>query len=79
MSKETGRKRYKAYFKEFRHLKEEGCRFYYPDGREVSPRYLAEKIAYDTNATYMRDHHYDQKRKVMRISFTRVVIESCSK
>ncbi|MDO4804412.1 MAG: hypothetical protein Q4A32_06295 [Lachnospiraceae bacterium] len=76
MSKESGRKRYKAYFKEFRHLREEGCRFYYPDGTEVSPKFLAEKIAYDTDATYMRDHIYDQERKVMRISFTRIAIRN---
>ena len=74
MSKESVRKRYKAYFKEFRYLKEEGCRFYYPDGVEVSPKFLAEKIAYDTNATYMRDPIYDQEGKVMRISFTRIAL-----
>ena len=76
MSKESGRKRYKAYFKEFRHLEKEGCRFYYPDGTEVSPKFLAEKIAYDTAATYMRDHTYDRERKVMRISFTRVELKN---
>ena len=76
MAKESARKRYKAFFKEFRHLQEEGCRFYYPDGTEVSPKYLAEKIAYDTKATYMRDHTYDRKRKVMRISFTRVALQN---
>ena len=75
MSKESVRKRYKTYYKEFRKLKQKGCRFYYPDGKEVSPKFLAEKIAYDTDATYMRDHIYDRKGKVMRISFTRVSLD----
>ena len=74
MSKESVRKRYKAYFKEFKRLRKEGCRFYYPDGPEVSPKFLAEKIAYDTGATYMRDHDYDREGKVMRISFTRIAL-----
>ena len=66
------RRRYKAYVREFRELKREGCHLYYPDQHEISPRELAAVMVRDASASYMRDPSYDKEGKVMRIDFHRV-------
>ncbi|HUM83004.1 MAG TPA: hypothetical protein PLN48_04415 [Lachnospiraceae bacterium] len=68
----TKRQSFKSYYKEFRGLKESGCRLFYPEGNETTPKCLAETMAYDTAATYMRDNLYDQEGRVKKVSFMRI-------
>lgn len=62
---------YQSYRREFRRLKAEGCVLCYPGFSEIKPKKLAEMMAYDTAATYMRDVCRDEGGPV-RISFNRI-------
>ena len=66
---------YKSFRREFRMLRAGDCRLYYPGEREIRPRELAETIAGDPDATYMRDAVYDRKGRLVKVHFTRVVID----
>ena len=63
---------YQAYRREFRTLRENGCRLYFPEDVEVSPDELARTISRDRHATYMRDMIYDREGRPVRINFMRV-------
>lgn len=63
---------YKSYRREFRALRESGCELYYPEGVRIKPADLAETIAGDPGATYMRDTVYDRKGRAKSISFVRI-------
>ena len=73
------RRSYDAYYKEFCSLWESGCRLYYQDGYETSPRRLAETMALDTHATYMRDQIYDAEGRLCRIDFMRIGLRERSR
>lgn len=51
--------------------KQKGCVLCYPGFSEIKPKKLAEMMAYDTAATYMRDVCRDEGGPV-RISFNRI-------
>ncbi len=66
------KKAYQSYRKEFRMLRENGCRLYCPEDVEVSPDRLARTISRDLHATYMRDMICDGEGRPVRINFMRV-------
>ncbi|MBP3877085.1 MAG: hypothetical protein J6E44_03910 [Lachnospiraceae bacterium] len=73
MSKSQSRS-YKSFRREFKALHDSGCRLFYPENREIRPADLAETIAKDPDATYMRDEVYDRKGRMIKVHFTRIEI-----
>ena len=65
---------YRQYLKEFKAMSRSGTRLYYPYDEEISPRYLAEHMACDTGATYMRDMELTDEGKVIGVHFTRIPV-----
>ncbi|MCI1722330.1 MAG: hypothetical protein LKM35_05290 [Lachnospiraceae bacterium] len=64
--------KFKSYRREFKKLRADGCILCYPESSEVKPKKLAEMMAYDTAATYMRDVCRDDKGGLVRITFSRI-------
>ena len=69
---------YQSYCREFRRLRRNGCLLCYPENEEIAPERLAEMIACDPQATYMRDPCYSEEGGLIRICFQRVEYEGCS-
>ncbi len=67
---------YRSYLKEFRHLKETGCELIYPTGEAIGPRRLAETMVRDSAATYMRDYEFNGEGRPIKVTFTRVRVDS---
>ena len=57
---------------ELKKYQQQGTKLYYPYDVERSPRKIAEAIAYDTDATYMRDIEFGKEGKVKAIRFNRI-------
>ncbi|MCH4038727.1 MAG: hypothetical protein LKG48_05625 [Lachnospiraceae bacterium] len=66
---------YRQYRRELQSLRDGGCRLYYPGDREITPKQMAETMATDQGATYMRDTVYDQKGRPVGIHFQRINLE----
>ncbi|MDO4614200.1 MAG: hypothetical protein Q4B15_01060 [Lachnospiraceae bacterium] len=73
--KEKKAKAYRSYLKEFRNLREDGCELIYPTGEVIEPKRLAETMAEDSSATYMRDYEFNREGRVIRVTFTRVRLD----
>ena len=63
---------FKSYLKELKNLRKKGIRLYYPYDKEISPRKIAEEIAYKRGVTCMRDPQFDKEGRMKSIRFTRV-------
>lgn len=74
MTGENPRRIFKAYLKELRAYENEGVRLYYPYDEECSPRFLAETMAKDPGATYMRDLVESEEGKVIKVHFNRILL-----
>ena len=74
MAGENPRRIFKAYLKEMRAYENEGVRLYYPYDEECSPRFLAETMAKDPGATYMRDLEESEEGKVISVRFNRILL-----
>ncbi len=71
-SAQNEREMFRSYLREFRALRKEGAKLFYPGEQECSPRYLAEEMAYDSGATYMRDAQCTKEGKVVSVHFCRI-------
>lgn len=65
---------YQSYRREFKRLRHEGCILCYPEDEEMKPGQLAEMIACDKKATYMRDTFYNEKGGPEQINFHRIIL-----
>jgi len=74
MTVNNPRRIFKAYLKELRAYESEGVKLYYPYNEECSPRFLAETMAGDPGATYMRDLEESEEGKVIRVHFNRILL-----
>ena len=66
------RKLYQGYLEEFQTFAEQGVKLYYPYDRECTPVRLAERMAADRYATYMRDVVRSEEGSVIGVHFNRL-------
>ena len=66
------KKLYLRYLKEFQMYAQQGIKLYYPYDRECSPSRLAERMAADRYATYMRDVERSEEGGVVGVHFNRL-------